>query len=73
MLTTIYTTIGLSVLLHGVTAAPLARRYAGWIAAHPRHRDLQVESGAAHEVRWRLRDPVNDGVPESPPAPNVGA
>jgi NhaP-type Na+/H+ or K+/H+ antiporter len=31
----IYLTVGLSVLLHGLTAAPLARRYASWFAAHP--------------------------------------
>ena len=30
MLTTIYVTIGLSVLAHGLTAAPLANRYASW-------------------------------------------
>jgi sodium/hydrogen antiporter len=30
MLTTIYVTVGLSVLLHGVSAAPLARRYGAW-------------------------------------------
>jgi NhaP-type Na+/H+ or K+/H+ antiporter len=31
-----YVTVGLSVLLHGLSAAPLARRYAGWYEAHPR-------------------------------------
>jgi sodium/hydrogen antiporter len=31
-----YTTIGLSVLLHGLSAAPLARRYARWYEAHRR-------------------------------------
>jgi len=50
LLTTIYATVGLSVLLHGLTAAPLARRYANWYSAHS-------VSGArpesAHEVRWR--------------------
>jgi sodium/hydrogen antiporter len=30
MLTTIYVTVGLSVLVHGVSAAPLARRYGAW-------------------------------------------
>ena len=29
LLATIFVTVGLSVLLHGLTAAPLARRYAG--------------------------------------------
>jgi NhaP-type Na+/H+ or K+/H+ antiporter len=30
LLTTIYATVGLSVLAHGVSAAPLARRYGTW-------------------------------------------
>jgi NhaP-type Na+/H+ or K+/H+ antiporter len=70
MLTTIYAAVGLSVLLHGVTAAPFARRYAGWLAAHPRRQELRVESGVAQEVRWRLRGSVTDGAPDSPPVPN---
>jgi NhaP-type Na+/H+ or K+/H+ antiporter len=36
LLNTIFLTVALSVLLHGVTATPLARRYASWFAAHPR-------------------------------------
>jgi NhaP-type Na+/H+ or K+/H+ antiporter len=35
ILTTTYATIGLSVFAHGITAAPLARRYARWYEAHP--------------------------------------
>ncbi len=31
-----YVTVGLSVLLHGLSAAPLAQRYARWYEAHPR-------------------------------------
>jgi NhaP-type Na+/H+ or K+/H+ antiporter len=31
-----YVTVGLSVLLHGLSAAPFARRYARWYEAHPR-------------------------------------
>jgi NhaP-type Na+/H+ or K+/H+ antiporter len=31
-----YVTVGLSVLLHGLSAAPLAQRYARWFEAHPR-------------------------------------
>jgi NhaP-type Na+/H+ or K+/H+ antiporter len=53
LLTTIFVTIGLSVLLHGLTAAPLARRYARWYEAHPRAGTLPVESGTAQRVRWR--------------------
>jgi sodium/hydrogen antiporter len=62
LLTTIFATIGLSILAHGLTAAPLARRYAAWYAAHPR--PLPVESGEVHEVRWRMphdiRRPMTD-------------
>ena len=39
-----YLTIGLSVLAHGITAAPLARRYASWYQAHPRQRQPAMES-----------------------------
>lgn len=31
-----FVTVGLSVLAHGVTAAPFARRYADWVERHPR-------------------------------------
>ncbi len=54
ILTTIFVTIGLSVLAHGVTAAPLSRRYSAWFATHPRPEHLPLESGEAPEVRWRL-------------------
>ena len=36
ILLAIYLTVGLSVLAHGITAAPLADRYGRWYAAHPR-------------------------------------
>jgi NhaP-type Na+/H+ or K+/H+ antiporter len=36
LLTTAVITIGLSVLAHGLTAAPLADRYATWFRRHPR-------------------------------------
>ncbi|MDV7245242.1 MULTISPECIES: cation:proton antiporter [Rhodococcus] len=36
LLTTAVITIGLSVLAHGLTAAPLADRYASWFRRHPR-------------------------------------
>ena len=54
LLTTVFLTIGLSVLLHGLSAAPLARRYAAWVGSHPR---LQPESGEVREVRWRTELP----------------
>ena len=51
LLNTIFLTIGLSVLLHGVTAAPLAGRYAAWFAAHPRDAAPAFESAPAPEQR----------------------
>jgi sodium/hydrogen antiporter len=35
ILVTTYATVGLSVFAHGITAAPLASRYAAWYEAHP--------------------------------------
>jgi NhaP-type Na+/H+ or K+/H+ antiporter len=51
LLDTIFLTIGLSVLLHGLTAAPLAARYAAWFAAHPRNAEPAFESAPAPEHR----------------------
>jgi NhaP-type Na+/H+ or K+/H+ antiporter len=50
LLATIYATVGLSVLLHGLSAAPLARRYGAWYA---RRAPSGVETESAHGVRWR--------------------
>jgi NhaP-type Na+/H+ or K+/H+ antiporter len=50
LLTTIYATVGLSVLLHGITAAPLARRYA---ARYAGRKPEGVEAASAHGIRWR--------------------
>lgn len=46
LLTTAVITIALSVLAHGLTAAPLAARYAAWSRAHPR-----PENRAAPDTR----------------------
>jgi NhaP-type Na+/H+ or K+/H+ antiporter len=54
ILTTTYFTIGLSVLAHGLTAAPLANRYASWYEAHPRDALPGLESSEVREVRWRF-------------------
>ncbi len=35
IVTAVYLTVGLSVLVHGVTAAPFAARYGRWLRAHP--------------------------------------
>jgi hypothetical protein len=53
MLTTIYVTIGLSVLAHGLTAAPLANRYADWYESHPRDALPGFEGSEVQDVRWR--------------------
>lgn len=55
ILLTTYATVGLSVLAHGVTAAPLARRYAAWFASHPREAIPTMESVPAgtHARRGR--------------------
>ena len=36
LVTTIVITVGLSILAHGLTAAPLANRYAAWFESHPK-------------------------------------
>ncbi len=48
-----YVTVGLSVLLHGVTAAPLAARYARWYGAQPDDDLPRMESVPAAPQRWR--------------------
>jgi NhaP-type Na+/H+ or K+/H+ antiporter len=49
-----YLTVGLSVLLHGLSAAPLVRRYASWYTATRAQRPPTMESQPAHEHRARL-------------------
>ena len=39
------------VLLHGLTATPLARRYAAWFARHPRHAVPPFEAIPAPQQR----------------------
>ena len=51
ILTACYLTVGLSVLLHGLSAAPLVSRYAGWYRAAAGERLPAIESAAAHEHR----------------------
>src|SRR3954469_6979637 len=61
----IYVTVGLSVLAHGLTAAPLAARYARWYEHHPpthhgmESADTQVtrprRAAATHERGRRIR------------------
>jgi NhaP-type Na+/H+ or K+/H+ antiporter len=54
VLTTIYVAIGLSVLAHGLSAAPLANRYADWYESHPRDALPRLESSEVPAVRWRF-------------------
>ena len=54
----IYLTVGLSVFLHGLSAAPLAERYGRWYAHHPRDKRPPMESVPA-EI-GRPRGPVDD-------------
>ncbi|HET6547506.1 MAG TPA: cation:proton antiporter [Solirubrobacter sp.] len=49
----IYLTVGLSVFAHGLTAAPLADRYARWFASHPRERRPPMEDAPAEPTRTR--------------------
>jgi NhaP-type Na+/H+ or K+/H+ antiporter len=51
ILTATYLTVGLSVLLHGLSAAPLVRRYVGWFGSAERH--PMMEGQPAHEHRAR--------------------
>jgi NhaP-type Na+/H+ or K+/H+ antiporter len=53
LIATITVTVALSVFAHGVSAAPLARRYAAWHAAT----ESPMESTPTREQRWRHRLP----------------
>jgi NhaP-type Na+/H+ or K+/H+ antiporter len=56
----IYATVGLSVFAHGLSAAPLANRYARWYERHPRDKAPPMESAPAEVTRPR-------GPTEQPP------
>ena len=53
IVTAIYLTVGLSVLAHGLSAAPLAGRYAGWYEQHPRDQAPPMESAPTDVTRSR--------------------
>ena len=53
----IYLTVGLSVFAHGLTAAPLAARYAGWYEHHPREKRPPMERASAEATRVRGPSP----------------
>jgi sodium/hydrogen antiporter len=49
----IYLTVGLSVFAHGLTASPLAGRYASWYERHPLDTAPPVESAPTNVTRPR--------------------
>jgi NhaP-type Na+/H+ or K+/H+ antiporter len=51
----IYVTVGLSVLLHGISASPLADLYARWYETHPRDKAPSMESASTEVTRPRSR------------------
>ena len=53
ILLAIYLTVGLSIILHGVTAAPLANRYGRWYEAHPPETRPSTEGAPATVTRPR--------------------
>ena len=63
ILTTTYVTIGLSVMAHGISAAPLARRYARWYQSHPRGGRPAMESAPVPETRARGASHGQTGAP----------
>ena len=49
----VYLTVGLSVLAHGLTAGPLAGRYAAWYESHPEEMRPAMESAVTDVTRPR--------------------
>jgi NhaP-type Na+/H+ or K+/H+ antiporter len=70
ILVTTYAAVGLSVFAHGLTAAPLADRYARWYESHPRAARPPMESAPA--TPHRLRGTARAHVPAPAPAPMGG-
>ena len=65
IVTTTVLTVALSILAHGLTAAPLAGRYADWFASHPKDSLPTLESSTPTHVRWR-----NPRIPARPVEPH---
>src|SRR3954470_7934605 len=70
ILVTTYAAVGLSVLAHGLTAAPLADRYARWYESHPHAARPPMESAPA--TAHRLRGTARAHLPAPAPAPVPG-
>src|SRR3954452_14498099 len=71
VLNTIFVTVGLSVLLHGLTATPLTGRYAAWFMTRPRHALPAFEAvPAPHQRPHRWAAGLGDKHHEpAPPGP----
>ena len=55
LLVATYVTIGVSILAHGLTAAPLAERYAAWFESHASRNALpSLEGSEVRHARWRF-------------------
>ncbi|HXD64336.1 MAG TPA: cation:proton antiporter [Solirubrobacteraceae bacterium] len=65
ILATTYVTIGLSVIAHGITAAPLAIRYARWYESHPHGHRPSMESVPTPHHRTRGARPEPGASPQS--------
>jgi sodium/hydrogen antiporter len=63
LITTAVVTVALSVIAHGLTAAPLADRYADWYQSHPRDELPALENRHTTHVPWRrsLMHPTQHG------------
>lgn len=61
-----YVTVGLSVLLHGLSAAPLAQRYSRWYEAHPRDA-MESRPVAHHRLRGPWHRTRSPGPGDAPP------
>jgi len=55
LLVAVFITIGLSVLAHGLSAAPLAERYARWFDTHPRGPRPELEDRPTAKIQGRTR------------------
>jgi NhaP-type Na+/H+ or K+/H+ antiporter len=71
IVTATYVTVGLSALAHGVTAAPLTRRYVSWFELHPANRRPAMESVHAPAHRWRHPADVVGTASPTPPTDGV--
>jgi NhaP-type Na+/H+ or K+/H+ antiporter len=54
ILSTAFVAVLLSVVAHGISAAPLSRRYADWAETHPELATESLEARETAEMPWRL-------------------